>query len=120
MYFPSSPLVAAMLMAMLPSALATPVAAPSPNIILGTLATEAEAVKFSAELGSNSTPSAIEEAGDGLSKRSYYDTCTDCNMSAITTFSCKCRNSAGQWAWTSLDLNRCLGNFNGKLQWAAK
>jgi hypothetical protein len=61
---------------------------------------------------------------DGIVKRSYWLSCSNCNyvpmrsQFGISVFlSCQCDpHSPGGFTWLNFD--ECLGNYNGRLQWA--
>ncbi|KAM7200646.1 Cyanovirin-N [Rhypophila sp. PSN 637] len=71
----------------------------------------------------SSSPAAAAELQDraNIGKRSFTGSCNQCIE--LTTYStpnvlrCNCRRSDGVWQHTSLDLNLCITNNQGHLQW---
>lgn len=54
-----------------------------------------------------------------IEKRSFWATCDNCYTSG-SFLACNCRNANGDNGHTTLDLNRCLVNSDGSLQWRSK
>lgn len=134
MHFRAAAAAAIVLMA--GSALATPLASPTPSasavapagvILLGELLSEAESAAKDAELAAAGV-TLDESAGDAkaeraLGKRSYMGSCSECYIAQVNgemALECRCRNNAGNYGWSRIVLNRCLANANGQLDWRIK
>ncbi|KAK4213917.1 hypothetical protein QBC37DRAFT_400154 [Rhypophila decipiens] len=57
-----------------------------------------------------------------ISKRSYASTCDDCCVWGLNNdlFKCRCRAQNGEWTWSTVNLNSCLVNNDGYIQWRQK
>ncbi|KAM7185750.1 Cyanovirin-N [Naviculisporaceae sp. PSN 640] len=145
MHFFSSPLGTAILMALatktfaLPSAPAVSVvpepvpAGAEPQLAPGTVVPESEAALLLADPASELvfSPVLVDDNGhitfsEGsetfespslVDKRSYVGSCNSCTIVNNVALRCNCRNEGGGWIWSDLDLNKCLANANGQLDW---
>jgi hypothetical protein len=70
------------------------------------------------------TEVAVESRGPGnpfgardIAKRSFVDSCGVCNLLDSRTMKCQCAKDDHTLAWSTLDLNNCIGNIGGWLTW---
>lgn len=115
----SFPLVATVVMAMLPSALATPVASTGPVTVMGTADTDSSPIFNATEL-ENATEIElnIEAPEDTTGKRSYKGSCgAYCQFVNGNSLRCVCPDKKGRQITSTLNLNKCLTNRKGKLVW---
>lgn len=99
------------------------------HLVTGTAVPEAEAALLSVDPNSDLVFSSVSVDENGhivsnddspsssLDKRSYMGTCNSCSIVNDNALRCNCRNKAGKWTWSRLDLNQCLVNLNGQLAW---
>jgi len=62
---------------------------------------------------------AIEKSDVSIQRRSYTGSCDNCSVQG-TKLQCNCRDPYGGIFRSTLDLNKCLANANGDLQWRFK
>jgi len=88
----------------IPSAVATPIAALTPEILDGPT--------FSGDADIIDSP---------LSKRSFAQSCYECNIgNSVRDLTCKCTNNAGTRVSSYLNLDKCIVNQDGYPRWRLK
>ncbi|KAM7203891.1 Cyanovirin-N [Rhypophila sp. PSN 637] len=140
MHFFSSPLGTAMLVTLTANVLvlATPTPpvtsiVPKPaspgaerHLVTGTVVPESEAALLSADhdgdlvfatVSVDKDGNAVHDDDESLDKRSYRGSCSSCTIVNNNALRCNCRNQGGGWTWSELNLNNCLANANGQLDW---